>query len=310
MLAHTVRSGLIESIHRGSIAAVDASGSVLFELGAPDRPIFYRSAIKPLQAVVALEQGVDFSDEELAVTCASHDGLPVHEAMVNKILADCGLDESALQTPPDWPMGEAARARVLRAGNVEKRRIWHNCSGKHAGWLATCVRAGWDPTTYREPNHPLQRRVVEIVGDATGIDPTPVGIDGCGAPVLRGNVLGLARAFAQLSSDPSYERVSRAVHRFPALVGGDRPESRLAAWWDGPVKAGAEGLIGAGRHGIGVAVRSESGSGRVALIGLVAAARHLGLLSEAALEAVAAIASPPVLGHGKQVGAIEPVAMQ
>ena len=309
MLAHTVRSGLIESIHRGSIAVVDASGAVLLEHGTPERPIFYRSAIKPLQATVALEQGVDLSDEELAVTCASHDGLPVHEAIVRKILDSCGLDESALQTPPDWPMGEAARMIVVRAGSHEKRKIWHNCSGKHAGWLATCVHAGWDTATYRDPSHPLQRRVVEIVGDATGVDPTPVGIDGCGAPVLRGNVLGLARAFAQLSSDPSYERVSRAVHRFPSLVGGDRPESRLAAWWDGPIKAGAEGLIGAGRHGVGIAVRSESGSGQVALIGLVAAARHLGLLSEAALEAVAAIAAPPVLGHGKRVGEIEPVAI-
>lgn len=308
MLAHTVRSELTESRHRGSAIAVDAAGRVLLEYGEPDRPIFYRSAIKPLQAMVALRAGVPLSPEEVAVMCSSHSGLPVHIALVRKILADVGLTPDALQTPVDWPLGATAAAAVRAAGYVRPRRIWHNCSGKHAGWLAACRRAGWNHATYRAPDHPAQVMTLEIVRDATGLDPTPTGIDGCGAPTLRGSIRGLAAAFARLSSDPEFAAAAVPTHRFPGLVGGnDRPETKLAAWWDGPMKAGAQGLLGAGRHGVGVAVRSEAGSVEIAVIAMIAVLRHLELLSAAAVDALTAIATPAVLGHGEPVGTIQPV---
>lgn len=308
MLAHTVRSGLVESLHRGSAIAVDADGQVLYELGNVDRPIFYRSAIKPLQGLVALRVGVPFSAEEIAITCASHSAYPIHLAYVRKILGDVGLDEAALQTPLDWPLGIGARDLVVAAGHRDRKRIWHNCSGKHAGWIAACRTAGWNHAEYLAPASPLQREVFEIVSDATGVEAGPTGIDGCGAPTLRGSVRGLAQAFARLSSDPQYAATANAVHRFPALAGSnDRPVGSLSAWWDGPIKAGAQGLIGAGRHGIGIAVRSESGNEDVAVLALIAAASELGLLSTAALDGVADAAAPAVLGGGTAVGTIEAV---
>lgn len=307
MLAHTVRSGLIESLHRGSAIAVDSSGQVLFEYGEPDRPIFYRSAIKPLQAIIGVRVGSGLSPEEVAVTCASHSAYPIHVAFVEKILRDAGLTPEALQTPPAWPTGEAAAASVRVAGHDRPRSIWHNCSGKHAGWLAACRAAGWDPGTYLEPDHPLQREVLDIVRDATKLEPTPTGIDGCGAPTLRGSIRGLATAFAHLSSDEGFAATATAMHRFPSLVASnDRTDAKLAAWWDGPMKAGAQGLLGAGRHGIGVAVRSESGSSDIAVVAMFAVLRHLGLLSAAALDALGDVARPPVLGGGRPVGTIEP----
>jgi len=307
VLAHTVRSGLVESLHRGSAIAVDDTGKVLFEHGDPDRPIFYRSAIKPLQAMVALRHGVVLAPEEVAVTCSSHSGFPIHVSLVRKILGDAGLSPDDLQTPPDWPIGAAAHEALLAAGHTTPRRIWHNCSGKHAGWLAACRHAAWDTATYRDASHPLQREVIEIVADATKVDPEPTGIDGCGAPTMLGSVRGLATAFARISTDPEFAPTAIPVHRFPALVGGDRADSRLGAWWDGPMKAGAQGLLGAGRHGVGIAVRSEEGSGEIAVVGMIAVLRHLGLLSDAALDALEEDAAPAVLGHGKPVGTIEPV---
>ncbi len=307
MLAHTVRSGLIESLHRGSAVAVDSSGRALFEYGEPDRPIFYRSAIKPLQAIIGIRVGSGLSPEEVAITCASHSAFPIHVALVEKILQDAGLTQEALQTPPDWPMGQAAVAAVRAAGHNAPRSIWHNCSGKHAGWLAACQTAGWDPDTYLEPDHPLQREVLDIVRDATKVEPTPTGIDGCGAPTLRGSIRGLATAFARISSDDEFAATAAATHRFPSLVASnDRSDGKLAAWWDGPMKAGAQGLLGAGRHGVGIAVRSESGSSDIAVVAMAAVMRHLGLLSAAALDALVDVAAPPVLGHGKPVGTIEP----
>ena len=307
MLAHTVRSGLIESLHRGSAIAVDSSGQVLLEYGEPDRPIFYRSAIKPLQAIIGIRVGAGLSPEEVAITCASHSAFPIHVALVEKILHDAGLTQDALQTPPDWPMGQAAVAAVRAAGHNAPRSIWHNCSGKHAGWLAACQAAGWDRGTYLEPDHPLQREVLDIVRDATKLDPTPTGIDGCGAPTLRGSVRGLATAFARISSDKEFAATATATHRFPSLVASnDRPDGKLAAWWDGPMKAGAQGLLGAGRHGVGIAVRSESGASDIAVVAMAEVMRHLGLLSAAARSALVDVAAPPVLGHGKPVGTIEP----
>ncbi len=307
MLAHTVRSGLVESLHRGSAIAVDSTGRVLLEYGEPDRPVFYRSAVKPLQAIVGVRVSSGLSPEEVAITCASHSGLPIHIALVDKILRDAGLTPAALQTPPDWPLGEAAAAAAHAAGHSKPQRIWHNCSGKHAGWLAACQSAGWDPASYLQPDHPLQQRVLDIVRDATQVEPTPTGIDGCGAPTLRGSVRGLANAFARLSSDDEFAPTASAVHRFPSLVASnDRADGKLAAWWDGPMKAGAQGLLGAGRHGIGVAVRSESGSSEIAVLAMIAVIRHLGLLSPAALSALTDEAAPPVLGGGEPVGTIEP----
>jgi L-asparaginase II len=306
VLAHTVRSGLIESLHRGSAIAVDPSGRVIFEYGEPDRPIFYRSAIKPLQAIVGVRVGSRLSPEEVAVTCSSHSGLPIHVAFVEKILQDAGLTPAALQTPPDWPMGIAAVAAIRAAGHDKPQRIWHNCSGKHAGWLAACRSAGWDPSTYLQPDHPLQQMILEIVRDATLVEPTPTGIDGCGAPTLRGSIRGLATAFARLTSDDAYGATATATHRFPSLVASnDRPDGKLTAWWGGPMKAGAQGLLGAGRHGIGIAVRSESGSSDIAVVAMVAVMRHLGMLSAAALNALVDVEAPPVLGHGEPVGTIE-----
>ena len=69
------------------------------------------------------------------------------------------------------------------AASQHKHKLLHNCSGKHAGMLLACVRAGWDPATYLRASHPLQRRVTRPVQRATGIEDLAMGVDGCGVPV-------------------------------------------------------------------------------------------------------------------------------
>jgi L-asparaginase II len=299
----TVRSGLTESIHNVSVLATNSSGDVLYQTGNPDRPLFYRSAVKPLQATVALEAGVDLPPEHVAVACASHSGWPAQTAIVRRILSDTGLDESVLQCPEVWPLSQGARDLQIRRGVRSAKRVFHNCSGKHAAMLAACVTRGWPIDSYLAPDHPLQQQIVEIVTTSTGIRPEPVGIDGCGAPTMRGSVHGLANAFAQLSSSARYERAANAISRFPSLVAdNDRPDGRLARWWGGPVKVGAQGQIGIGRHGIGIAAKAEAGGSEVAVAAVIAAADDLGLLPDAMRSGLAAEATPPVLGGGVSVG--------
>jgi L-asparaginase II len=117
----------------------------------------------------------------------------------------------------------------------------------------------------------------------------------------------LAQAFSRLTVAPRYADAASAIHRFPSLVADNhRSDGRLGAWWDGPLKVGAQGLIGAGRHGIGLAVKSASGDRDASVVALVDMARRLGMLSDAALHALADVAAPPVLGGGRPVGAVQP----
>lgn len=299
----TVRNGLPESLHDVSVFATDPTGAELYRFGDPDRPLFYRSAVKPLQATVALEMGIDLPPEHVAVACASHSGWPAHLAIVRRMLHDVGLDEYALQCPAVWPLSQSARDLQIRRGVRSVKGVFHNCSGKHAAMLAACVAQGWPIDTYLSPAHPLQKQIVEVVAEATGFRPEPVGVDGCGAPTLRGSIRGLAAAFAQLSSNRRYERASSAIARFPSLVAdNERADGKLARWWGGPVKVGAEGQIGIGRHGIGIAAKAKAGGSDVAVAAVIAAASDLGLLPDAMRSGLANQAAPPVLGGGVPVG--------
>jgi len=306
--AETTRSGLTESTNRTSAIALDADGAVLLEWGEPDRPLFYRSAIKPLQATASLEAGAHLTPESLALACASHSGSPAHIAHVQLILEQAGLDEGALRTPPSWPLAPESVARLHQQGHRTPRRIFHNCSGKHAAWLAGSRAAGYPLESYLDPAHPIQVASASIVADATHLDPRPVGVDGCGAPTLRGSIRALARGFATLSSSARFAAAAGAMRRFSSLCGGNTfPDGRIAAWWPGPLKGGAEGLLAAGREGIGIAVKSEAGSRSIAAMAMMEAMRRLGTLSTAALDALEDVARPPILGGGRVVGRIEPL---
>ena len=304
MLAATIRSGLTESTHPWSAVVVDGEGRTLHEWGDPTRPLYYRSAVKAFQATVSQENGADLPPEHLALACASHSGTFAHVAIVRAVLAAAGLDETALRCPPDRPLGPGARQRAIAAGQG-RQRISHNCSGKHAGFLRACAARGWPLETYLEPDHPLQREVAELINDLTGIDGYPPGVDGCGAPTLRGSIKGLARAFARLSVESRFEAARTAMTRYPALTSGnERSDGSFAMWWDGPAKGGAEGLMAAGRHGIGIATKSHGGSSDVAVQAMIEVVDRLELLPVPARMALEPLHRRPVLGGDVRVGEI------
>ncbi|MGB7804299.1 MAG: asparaginase, partial [Actinomycetota bacterium] len=155
-LARVVRSGLEESVHTGHVAVCDADGRLIARAGDPSHQVFARSCMKPLQASVSLASMDDLAlpDREVAVMCASHNGEPVHLGAVRALLERASLGPEALQTPPDYPLDRDEMARAQHPN-----RVFHNCSGKHAGMLLACARAGWNVETYRRRSNPLQRRV-------------------------------------------------------------------------------------------------------------------------------------------------------
>ncbi|GGS20851.1 MULTISPECIES: asparaginase [Actinokineospora] len=242
-----LRSGFVESVHRGSVVVLAPDGTVRLALGEVNEPVFTRSCNKPLQALGLLRTGLDLPDDaDLAVGCGSHSGEPEHVRQVLGILAKAGLTEADLGCPPDWPMDEAARNRVIAAGGG-KRRAAMNCSGKHAMMLATSVQQAWDIIGYLDPEHPAQLAIAATVTEMTGEDIATIGVDGCGAPLFALTLTGLATGYSALikAADGTLEsRVADAMRTHAHLVGGThRDDTELMQAIPGLlVKGGAEGV--------------------------------------------------------------------
>jgi len=301
ILAEVVRSGLVESRHRGVAVRVDPAGEVVWSLGDPGTVIFPRSANKPLQAMGMLRAGLPLDGRLLALASASHSGEQFHLDAVREILSIAGLDESALQTPPSYPLDPHVHADHLRAGGV-REPIYMDCSGKHAAMLLTCVVNDWDTSTYLDPDHPLQQVITATFTELTDGPPSVVGVDGCGAPLLATPVQQLARAIGRIVQQPSGSagaRLSGAMREHPEYVSGTgRAERDLVRAIPGTIaKSGAESVyVVALPDGSAFAVKIEDGAERP-LYAVMAR-----MLELAGLDAPILHERPVVLGGGKQVG--------
>ena len=310
VVAEIVRSGFVEGHHYGSLVALAADGSVEWSTGEVAAPVLPRSSNKHVQALAMVELGLDLPPDLLALACASHSGEPFHVEGVRRTLASAGLDESALQTPPDYPLDDEAREAVIRAGGV-RSSILMNCSGKHAAMLATCVLKGWDTATYLDPEHPLQVAIAETFARITGEPVTTVAVDGCGAPLLSTSLTGLARAFAALATatDGPERRVAEAIRQHPELVSGTtRDELALHRAIPGLIgKAGAESCYAVALpDGRAWALKTDDGAPRVRPVLMAEALRRSGVLAEEGVdaEAVEATGRLDLLGGGVPVGVI------
>jgi L-asparaginase II len=311
-LVRVVRSGLVESVHYGHVAVCDADGRLLASVGDPGRVVFSRSSMKPLQASVSLRRIANaLPDDLVAIACASHNGEPEHVRTVRRLLRAGGIREGALACPPAYPSRRSDAARVPRP-----RRIFHNCSGKHAGMLAGARAEGWKLDTYLEPSHPLQREITRAIRRATGVEDPPIGVDGCGLPVHGVPLRAMAMLYARLARPDrlgpwraTVQRAVAAMRAHPFLVAGTgRLDTALM-----PVvpevlsKGGAEALACAAilTDGIGVAVKIDDGGDRAAGPALVRVLALLGAVDDESEAALAATARPDVLGGGRPVGALE-----
>ena len=276
--------------------------------GEVDRPFYLRSAAKPFQAFVSETLGANLEPLEMALACGSHRGEPVHVSLVEALLNRRNLEVSMLRCPPDWPLWQPAARHLIGSGHRRRRRLWHNCSGKHAAFLAACAAQGFPLESYLSPDHPIQREVVRVVSELGDYSVEPVGVDGCGAPVLRTTARAMATLFARLAVLKELRSVFVAMHRYPALVGGSGAgDSAIATELHAVAKVGAQGCLGVGlAEGLGIAVKSWDGSTKVATVAAVAALQTLGRLSPTAESHLTPHARPPVLGGGEPVGELVP----
>ncbi|MGX6607845.1 asparaginase [Micromonosporaceae bacterium Da 78-11] len=300
IIAEVVRSGFVESVHHGSVAVVGGEGR-----GDVTSPIFPRSSNKPLQTVGMLRAGlVPRDDSDLALISGSHWGEPFHARRAREILTAAGLDGSALGCPAAMPFSETARDAWVRSGGAAEP-ILMNCSGKHAGMLATCVANGWPLESYLDVEHPLQVAIAAAVADLAGEPIAATGVDGCGAPVLAVSLQALAGSFQRLveAAPGTYERrVADEMRAHPELVAGTGVDDTvlMAAVPGLLIKGGAEGVVVAAMAGKGaVAIKISDGGQRARTPVLLDELRRLGV-DVPVLEEL-------ILGGGEPVGVVRPV---
>jgi L-asparaginase II len=307
-LATYSRSGFIEGVHVGHAVVVDGAGDLLRAWGDPDHVIFPRSSNKPAQAAAMAEAGLDLPEHLMALAASSHSGEEVHLAAVREVLAGAGLDEGDLQTPANYPLDPVERDDWLRR-SLPASPIAMDCSGKHAGMLATCVVNGWPTSTYLEPTHPLQLAVRSTVERLAGEHVGHVGVDGCGAPVMSLTLCGLARSLSRsrLAGVQAPEgRIAIAMAAHPELVGGSRRDvtAFMRAVPGLVAKDGAEGVyVAALPDGTGIAIKIEDGSDRARQVALAGILVGLGVDTSV----LADLLSIPLLGGGQVVGEVTAV---
>ena len=298
VLAEYVRDGIVESKHFGHLIALDKDGKRVLTKGDPNAFIYPRSAIKSIQASAMVRKGLVQEVRHLALICASHSGSKAHQDGALEILRGAGLTQEALQCIADRPIGVQERKEW---GDKEPTRLAMNCSGKHAGMLATCVANNWPIENYLSQDHPLQLAIKEEFENLAGEKISKISVDGCGAPLFLISMQGLANAFYNLaiSNDPVHKQVVAACLAFPEMVAGiGRSDTELMKAVPGLfLKIGAEGVQAAFLpDGRTVVFKVSDGSERAHQVILQSAFEKLGAKFE--------VKHPEVLGGDKVIGEI------
>ena len=261
LVIEVVRGDLVEARHRVHAVAVKA-GEVVVSAGDPMLVTHFRSAAKPLQAVPVVRARSDLDDAEIAIACASHLARPEQLAAVRSLLARAGATEDDLECGP------------------EPTRIEHNCSGKHAGFIALCKAEGWPVEGYRLPEHPCQHAMRDEISVAAMVDPDGIGtaVDGCGVVTFALPLARMAHAFSRLVQLDGAARIVEAMRAHPELIRGpgaaDTELMRTQPGWI--AKGGAEGLLcAASPDGLGLALKVEDGAVRAVRSAAAAFLRRL-----------------------------------
>lgn len=259
LLVKEYRAGVMECAHYGHICITDEHGRVIYSAGDPHFRAFTRSSAKPFQAIPGIRAGIgehySLEPQEIAIMASSHRSEPEHIQVLEHLAHKIGLGEECLICAPSYPLNEESRNNWLR-GQGEKRRILHNCSGKHLGILGYSQMRKLDLRSYAEPDHPVQREILETLASLADIEVKDIqlGTDGCGFPVFSLPLSALANAYLKLacpdliedeSTRIAVETITAAMNQHPLMVGGtNRVDSVLLEDDNIVAKGGFKGVFG------------------------------------------------------------------
>ena len=281
IVVEATRGDVVEASHRIHGVAV-SDGRIVESCGDPALVTFFRSSAKPIQALPVVRARPDLDDAEIAIACASHLHRPDQLEPVRRLLTKAGATEDDLEC------------------GSEPTRLEHNCSGKHAAMLLLCHERGWPRHGYRLATHPCQEEMLAEIAAAVEADPSslPTAIDGCGVVTHALTLERTAYAFSRLEALEGGARAADAMRSHPELIRGDGAADtelmRLGEGW--VAKGGAEGLLCAGRDGLGIALKVEDGAQRPIRPGLASFLARLGFATGDLADA------PMVNSRGETVG--------
>lgn len=312
------RGPFLESVHSGHAVICDGTGQIVDAWGNPEAVILPRSSSKMIQALPLITSGAadkaGLTTEQLALSCASHQGAAIHTDRVAVWLETLGLSDDDFRCGPQEPSDTPAREALIRA-HEKPCQIHNNCSGKHSGFLTLNQHLGGG-ADYVDPDHPIQRACLEAFEAVTQETSPGFGIDGCSAPNYACTLHGMARAMAHFANaaDGSAEaRLHQAMRLHPELVAGEgRACTELMRAMDGKValKTGAEGFFIAilPEQKLGIALKAACGTTRAAECAIAALLVRLGVLDANHPATLKRLNAPIKNWRGIKTGVLKPAA--
>ena len=298
-MVEVTRSNEIESIHYGTAVLINSSGEVLKEWGNSDSLIYPRSALKPIQSLNLYKDGVaeglKLSNEYIALTTASHHAEDFHQKMITEWLEKININEDKLCCGADWPwnMDDKFKANLKYK---KKRRIFHNCSGKHCGHLAVSKYKDLPIENYNQNNHPIQKELINLIENLSNFKIKNIGIDGCTLPNPLIPLKKFALAAAKIVDYKSLNEASDIAKRifdscvkFPEITGGSKSVNcALTKLSKGKAffKNGAEGVFVAiiPEQKSALAVKITDGAARAAEVAIAGLISELKIIDEDQIE--------------------------
>jgi len=312
-MVEVTRSSFTESVHYGVAVLINSNGEVLREWGNSSKLIYPRSALKPIQSFNLYKDGVveslNLSDDFIALTTASHHAENIHQKMISNWLKKINLKEKHLSCGPSWPWNTKDQFKAHAKYKV-KRKIFHNCSGKHCGHLAVSKYRNLPIKNYQHKDHPIQKELIKLIEDLSKYKIKNIGVDGCTLPNPLIPLKKFALAAAQLADYKKLnehsaiaKRIFDSCVKFPEIVGGTKSmNSILTKFSKGKVfaKNGAEGVFVAiiPEKKAALAVKIVDGASRAAEVAIA------GLLSEIKIinnDEIEKIKKSPVKNSANQV---------
>ena len=301
--AQIIRGPGVESEHRLHAVIINSEKEVIKEYGEKNLIVPARSTLKPFQSAAILKAGCfqkyNFKSNEIALTCASHNGQEKHVATAKKMLKKLNLKTSDLECGNHRPF--------LNKNKIKSTNLHNNCSGKHIAMLCLSKSINKEHHGYVNKKNAVQKHIIKYLETCLNNKIKQYAVDGCSAPTPFLSIQEIAYLYAKLISGKEAElnQIYKIIKQNPFMIAGDKRFDThfIKKSITGVSKVGAEGLLAIGiktkNQNIGICIKTEDGSNRVREAVAIEIMKKNKLLERAELKLFSNYIKKPILNHNK-----------